>query len=162
MLKPARKPIQQTVILCLCTLLVSFPKHGGFILGFISIFLMPSLVKSLYLIFFKNIERRQRAIQTLLWAITCSVVIIHHLYLYKTTQSFAKSLSTAVTQYHEKTGFYPDSAESLGFNMQALKKYRLHYSYENETPFLFYPATWIAFDAYSFNFKTNKWEFQGS
>jgi hypothetical protein len=162
MLKPAKKPIQQTVILCLVTLLFTFPKHGGFMLGFGLLLLAPSLLKSLYFIFIKNQERKQRSIQTFLWAVTFSTVVIHHIYLHKTTQNFAEQVSSAVVTYYLKNGLYPDSTEALGFDKQAMREHGLYYSYKDKTPFLFYRATWIIYDTYMFNFKNNKWGYQAS
>lgn len=162
MLKPAKKPIQQTVILCLFTLLITFPKHGGFMLGFVFLFLAPSLLKSLYFIIIKNKERKQRYIQTLLWAITCSAVIIHHVYLHETTQVFAEQVSSAIVTYHKNNGIYPETAESLGIDKQSMREFGLYYSYKDKSPFLFYRATWIIYDTYMFDFKNNKWGFQPS
>ncbi len=162
MLKPAKKPIQQTIILCLVTLLLTFPKHGGFMLGFVFLLLIPSLLKSFYFIFVKNKERKQRTIQTLLWAITCSTTIIHHVYLYTTTQAFAEQVSSAVISYHQKNGAYPESYEALGYNKQAMREYGLYYSYKDNKPFLYYRATWIVYDTYMFDFKNNKWGYRAS
>ena len=162
MLKPSKKPIRQTVILCLVTLLITFPKYGGFMLGFVFLFLMPSLLKSLYFIFIKNKEKKQRSIQTLLWVIACSISIIHHVYLYKTTQAFAEQVSNAVIMFYQKNGAYPESYETLGFDEQTMKKYGLYYSYKDQKPFLFYPATWMVYDVYMFDFKNQKWVYQAS
>lgn len=162
MLKPAKKPILQTITLCLAVLWITFPKHGGFMLGWFFLFLIPSSLKSLYFIFIKNKERKQRIIQTLLWAVTCTTIIIHHVYLYKSTQTFAGKVSQAVVAYHQENGEYPASYKILGFNKQTMREFGLHYSYKDKTPFLFYRATWIAYSTYTFDFKDNKWTYQGS
>ncbi|RJG36917.1 hypothetical protein [Motilimonas pumila] len=162
MLKPAKKPIQQTVILCLVTLLFTLQKHGGFMLGFVLLLLAPSFLKSLYFIFVKNREREQRSIQTFLWVVSCSVVVIHHIHLHKTTQDFAEQVSSAVVTYYQQNGFYPDSAEALDFDKQALTHHGLYYSHKNGAPLLWYRATWIVYDIYMFNFNDNSWCYQAN
>ena len=160
MFNPEKKQILKTIILCLVTLLLTFPKLGGFILGFVLLFLVPSLLKSLYFIIIKNKERKQRTIQTLLWTVTCSIIIIHHVYLHKTTQNFAIKVSNSVLSYKQERGNYPESYEVLGFDKKIMREYRLYYSYKDKTPYLFYPATWIPFDTYIFNFETHRWDYQ--
>lgn len=162
MLKPAKKPIKQTVILCIVTLLLTFPTHTGFMLGFVLIILAPSLLKSVYLIFIKGKDKNQRLIQTALWAATCATVIIHHAYLHISTRAFAEQVSNTIVTYHKENNTYPDAIETLGFTKQMLKNHGLAYSYKNEPPFLFYRVTWIVFDTYIFNFESNTWNYQSS
>jgi len=162
MLKPAKNPIQQTAILCLVTLFLTYPKHGGFMLGFVVVILFPSLLKSLYYIFIKNKDRKQRIVQTTLWAITCSITIIHHIYLYKTTQTYAEEVSNSIVMYYQKNGDYPTSYDVIGLDKAAMREYGLYYSYKDKVPFLIYRATWIVFDTYAFNFNTKKWGYKPS
>ncbi len=162
MLKPAKNPIQQTIIVCLITLLVTFSKHGGFVLGFVLLFLIPSTVKSIYLAFVKNDRKKQRSIQMLLWAVTCLAITTHHFYLYKTAQNYSVKVSSAIVQFYKVNGSYPESADILGFDKQEMKNYGVYYSYTDNSPFLFYPATWIVFDSYVYDFNLNKWVYDPS
>lgn len=160
MIKPAKKPVLQTTILCLITLLLTFPKNAGFMLGLVLLLLIPSFLKSIYYIFIKNKEQKQRSIQSTLWLVTCSAVIINHVYLHKTTRVFAEQVSDSIVAYHKLNGEYPNSVNVLNFDQRKIEKYRLHYFFKNNQPYLFYPATWIIYDTYMFNFKNNEWVFQ--
>ncbi len=160
MLKPAKKAIVQTVILCLVTLYIAFPKHAGFMMGFVLLFLIPSLIKSLYYIFIKNIEQKQRLLQTAMWVITCVVVFTHHIYLHKTTRDIAVQVSSRIVIYEQSNGLYPESIEVLGFDEQEMKPYGLSYSNYDNDPLLFYYVTWIPFESYQFDFGNKQWDNQ--
>ena len=132
-------------------------------LGFVLIFLIPSCLRSLYVIFIKKKEKQVRCLQLLLWFIACVAVIVHHVYLYHSTRDFADKVAIEIIQYKQKHGDYPANIAEVGYKKEDFKPYWLHYSYEaDEDPFLIYAATWIVFDAYIYNFETNTWKYKGS
>jgi len=154
----AKRKITNTVIFCVITLIITMQKHAGFILGMLLIFLIPVLLQNFYFIYSKKSERKYRSIQAFLWIATCLVVIGHHVYLHKTTRTFAAEVSSAVVMHQQQHAFYPNTLEQLGFDRTELRKRSLMYSYEkNAKPILIYRATWIPFEAYHFDFDTYMW-----
>ncbi len=152
--------IKKTVAFCLLVALFTFPKHCGFMLELVLVFLVPILLVRIFRICTRSEQRKQRIIQVILWVVTCLSVIIHHIYLYQTTQNFANRFSDAVIAYHNQHGVYPKSADELNFDKKTIKKYSIHYLYKDDKPpFLAYHATWIIFDSYHFDFKTKEWSY---
>lgn len=159
---PDKKAILKTVILCFVVLFLTFPRHGGFILIFFLLFLIPSIIKSLYIIFVKHQEKKLRAIQISLWVVSCVVVAAHHIYLHKTTRVYANSVSNSIEQFYSQKGVYPSSIEEVGIKKESLRKHKMYYSRDNQGPNLMYAATWIVFDTYYFDFKSKTWKYRSS
>ncbi len=152
--------IIKTLFYCLLVALFTFPKHYGFMLQFVLIFLVPVLLVRIFRIYTRSEQRKQRIIQVILWVVTCLSVVIHHIYLYETTKKFANRFSDVVIAYHNQHGVYPKSADELNFDKQKVKEYRVIYSYEDgKAPVLFYFATWMPFSSYHFDFKAKEWEY---
>lgn len=162
MIKPARRQIIQTVILCAVMLLMAFPVHAGFVLGFWLLFLIPLTIKSLFTILVKKEEKKQKIIQIALWSISCSIIAFHHIYLHKTSKKYANFVSNAVESFYLKNGVYPKSLVDAGINPESAKKFRVHFLNSNSQPLLMYPATWIVFSTYYYDFKIKKWLFRSS
>ncbi|HEY9037280.1 MAG TPA: hypothetical protein VIM96_11280 [Pseudomonadales bacterium] len=162
MLKPSNNPILQTVALCIVCLVFTFPKHMGFILAFAFVFLIPSMFKSAYIVFVKKKGQKQRTIQTALWAVTCTAVIVHHAYLHYTTREFAQEVAVKIHSYKDKNGSYPKDIETIGYTSKDLKPYWLAYFHNDNDPHLFYAATWIVYDAYTYDFTKGIWALQAS
>ncbi len=161
MVKDEKKVIIKTVILCFIILWMTFSKFLGFILGFLLIFLIPSLFVNLYFIFIKKQNKQRRIIQTALWVLTYVISISHHIYLHQTTRNLAQDVANSVIAYQEKNGNYPNDYEMLGYDKKELHKHYLFYKYPNKNnqyPMLVYSKTWIPFEAYYFDFKTQQWK----
>ncbi|MBM9521238.1 hypothetical protein JWG39_15565 [Desulforhopalus vacuolatus] len=144
-------------------LLFTFPMHGGFMLGFWLLFLVPSTIKKLFTVFVKKKDQKQIFIQIVLWSISCAIILAHHVYLHKTTLHYAKSISNTVEAFYIKNGKYPKTLEYAGVKTGTDNKFQIHYYFINESqPALFYPATWIVFDTYSYDFKNKKWVYRSN
>ncbi len=151
-----------SLLLCLITLLFTFPKHTGFVIIFVFLFLIPWAIVNAIFMAIKTKGRKERGVKLLLWLATCSASISHHLYLEYTTEAYALKVSNAVFTYHQNHGYYPSSLEELSFKKSITRQYGLSYSNNDGRPLLLYRATWIIFDVYTFDFEKQKWRYQPS
>ncbi|MBS9779394.1 MAG: hypothetical protein KGV51_02085 [Moraxellaceae bacterium] len=151
--------IKKTFAFCLLVALFTFPKHYGFMLQFVLIFLVPVLLVRIFRICTRSEQRKQRIIQVILWVVTCLSVIIHHIYLYQTTQNFANRFSDAVIAYHNQHGVYPNSADELDIDKQLIEKYDINYNYQDNQPYLCYRSTWrnSKTEHFNFDFEDKTW-----
>ncbi len=154
-----KKTVIKTLFCCLLVALFTFPKHYGFMLQFVLVFLVPVLLVRTFRICTRSEHRKQRIIQVVLWVVTCLAVIIHHIYLYETTKNFANYLSDTIVSYHIEYGVYPKSADELDIDKQLIEKYGINYNYQGNQPYLCYRSTWTnsKTEHFNFDFESETW-----
>ena len=155
--QPLKKPVIKTTIACAVMLLLCLPRHSGFILLFFLIFLIPLFIKR-YIVCIKDpLQKKLRISQALIWLSGILVVILVHTEMHQETRQIANKIAKTIEIYKKENGFYPSSPEEAGITQVLLHKERIFYSLSSGEPFLVYPATYIPFETYNYDFKTKEW-----
>ncbi|MCJ8313673.1 MAG: hypothetical protein HRU38_16155 [Saccharospirillaceae bacterium] len=152
-----RHPVLNTVIACLVILVITYGKFTGFINILVIFILIPSTLKSLYFILIKQKERKQRLIKLCLWTVTILATCLHHLYLSKTSEQLANDVLSKINSYNSTTNNYPESLDIININPESTKEYYLIYSFNENSPFLYYRSTWMIYNGYQYDFDNKKW-----
>lgn len=158
MLKPAKRSLLQTCLLCAMVVLVVMQKHSGFLLILVVLLLAPSFLRSLYDIFIKRQQVKLKAAQTLIWLMTCLGIAGVHYHLHQTAREQANQVVGALHSYRYEQGHYPQALEEL---RDVSAETSLYYANEDGQPILFYRATWIVFETYFYDFNKQEWQLQG-
>lgn len=109
---------------------------------------LPLFQKWFYVINKKNL--------VVLFAIAASSV--YHIYLYKTTESKALKISTAINEYHRSNGKYPSNLSDIATLEQDIQEIGVYYDYSKEVPFLMYKSTFMPFETFMYDFKNKTWQ----
>ena len=152
-----RHPVLNTVIACLAILVITYVKFTGFIIILVIIILIPSTLKSLYFILIKQKEIKQRLIKFSLWPVTILATCFHHLYLSNTSEQLANNVLSKINSYHSIYNNYPESLDIININPETTKEYNLIYSFNENSPFLYYRSTWMIYNGYQYDFENKKW-----
>lgn len=81
-----------------------------------------------------------------------------NLYYHHAAREAADNAVAAVLGYKQANGVFPESLQAAGFD--ARPAWRVAYAAQNGKPFLFYPAAFIAFDVYIYNFERRSWTYR--
>ena len=85
-----------------------------------------------------------------------------HFYYYTSARAAGDYAERLVSAYKAKYGTFPDTLEEAGWKLGAHGgRWRIVYQGNgaNKDPILMYPATWVIFDMYDYNFKTGQWAY---
>lgn len=135
---------------------------GAFIILVAIPFLGVWLLYSGYTIWRRPERRGVRAIRVSILMATVGAIAALHFYYYTAARTAGDYALQLVSAYKAAHGSYPDALEDAGWKLGAYGgRWRIVYqgNGKDNDPILMYPATWIIFDMYDYNFKTGKWEY---
>lgn len=140
-------------------LLFTLPAHGGFLLFFFLVFLVPLFLYSGVRMYRYQHELNTRAKKLAIWMSAILVALAVNVYRYTSTRDAADDVVSKIVQYHETNGTYPSSLETLGYESKSLKANLGMYGYSNKdgTPSFFYAVPYIVFDSYHYDFHSGEW-----
>ena len=153
------RPLMTTIASCCLVALITAPVHAGFMLVCILPILAIWLLYSAFVIWRQPAKRKLQAIQVGLWFLVVGGVLIVHLHYFRAARSAGNVAVAAVLQYRASHGMFPPSLQVAGVRNAG---WGMFYELAQGKPVLFYPATFIAFDTYAYNFKRRAWEHQAS
>lgn len=155
------KPFKNTIILAIFICIFTLSEHAGFLLGFFLVFYVVYFLVSIYKLIFKN-NKKTVIIKNLVLISIFLLIFGRHYYLHITTRNLGNEVVQIIDAYYLKNGKYPESINDVGISNYEYQGKRFFLSIRNGEPFLWYPATWIPFDTYEYDFKTKQWEFAPS
>jgi hypothetical protein len=158
----ALKPFITVLAVC-AALLFFFGRVGGaFMLVLVSPLLGLWLAYNAYVIWRRPEKRRIQLLQISIVLATGVAIAALHWYYAASARAAGNYALSLVNTYKALHGVYPDSLEDAGWKQGAYGgRWRVTYQGYGETkdPMLMYPATWIIFDMYDYDFKTKKWTY---
>ncbi|MFY9261197.1 MAG: hypothetical protein WAO71_11895 [Gallionella sp.] len=146
----------------LMTLFLAMP-HAGFMLYLAVIPLSIWTLYSIYLSVRKPELRANQLTRVSIWLLAVALVVGIHYFRHITTRQAADEVVAAIKSYTATHGQCPAELEDIGISPQQLRD-KLGYSgYRCEAgePHLFYAATYIVFDTYSYDFGKGLWKYLG-
>ena len=158
----AVNPKKQFYMTLVSSILLSFllaQPHAGFM---IYIFAFPLLIwftYSIYVAIAKPDLRKWQLIRMSVWIVSVLVILGIHYNRRETARHYADNVVAAIKEYKSEHGNYPDNIEMIGISRQQLKnKLGLSgYSFEKNTPSLFYADTFIVYQTHDYDFQKNIW-----
>ncbi len=116
---------------------------------------------SLFLMVWKPARRNTQIAKIILWGVSVSVVVAVHTHRAQEIRARADKALALILKYKADTGVFPASLEDAGWSdapgRSGLAK--IFYGNKDGSPMLFYAATFIVFDTYSFDFDAGTWRY---
>lgn len=157
---PHTRSLINTVIGAALLTLLLCARSAGFMVIFECLFIAPWLAYSLWIIYRHPERRRLQALQVGCWLLSITVIALVHLHLAATSRAYAQTIADAVARYNTDNGHYPADLQAIGYRRDTIRA-RLgmaNYSLEHGEPLLFYADTFTAFQTYSYDFGSGKWD----
>jgi hypothetical protein len=134
---------------------------GGFMLLFVLPFLLAFLIRGAYRARKQPETRRLFYTKVTIWCLLLCVVSALHLYYYSASRAAANEVAHAVEAFKAKNGDFPKDLSEAGIVRAGRGPiWRAAYFNEKGRVDLFYPATFIVFDTYRYDFAEHKWVFR--
>ncbi len=124
---------------------------------FVAPFLSIWLLYSTYIIWRRPANRTTQLVKIVLWSLTISGVLSLHWHYQRAVREAANAAVSTVLQYKAIHGSFPKTPEAAGLKDRT---WRISYFLKNGKPYLVYPATFIVFDIYSYDFERQSWTYQ--
>lgn len=140
-------------------LLLTVPRHGGFLLGPFLIFLIPLFLYSGVRMYRCKNELNTRGKKLAIWMSAIIVALAVNFHRHSSTRDAANGVVAQIVRYHETNGTYPSSLGALGYDSKSLKASLGPHGYFNKDgkPSFFYAVPYIVFDTYHYDFLYKQW-----
>lgn len=151
-----------TIISCGVMLLLTVPRHSGFVLGIFIMGLVPYFLYSGVRVYWYRNELSTRATQLAIWVSAITFAVGVNYYRYTATRSEANDVVAKIEQFHAMHNAYPSSLEDIGYGRSALRKSLGLHAYSNEKgkPSFFYGVPYIIYDTYQYDFNSRQWVYR--
>jgi energy-coupling factor transporter transmembrane protein EcfT len=153
------RPFIGTAASCAVVAFFTAQVHSGFMLIFVLPFLAIWLLYSVYVVWKHPARRITQSIKAGLWLLVVGGVLLTHWHYQKAARDAADFAASAILRYKASHGSFPKTLEAAG-----LKNYRknwgVSYFLQDDRPGLFYPATFVVFDTYWYDFQHQSWVYQ--
>jgi len=130
--------------------------HGGFMLVLVIPFLIVWLLRSAWTMYRHRERRRLLAGKIAIWIATILVVALLHRYYATEARAEADAAIRAVVAYKNQHGEYPKHLSEAGVNNG---RWHVGYGVDEHGPWLLYPATFVVFEVWRYNFLSERWEY---
>ena len=160
-----RKKLYSTIAAAALMALILGQRHAGFML-YLAIIPLAIWIPYSVVVMVRKPERRllQLALVSC-WVLAVLLVAGIHYFRHEATRRNADDIVAAIKEFKTKRGSYPLTLDEVGIGRTALKDKLGSFSGYNRdvvgTPALFYAATWIVFDTYEYDFRTDSWVYRG-
>ena len=152
------KPYISTMVACLVVAVVTAPVHGGLILVLLMPFIGIWMIVNLYRAWLHPACRCQRLLRIALWSTTICMVLVAHWRYASEAREAGQSAVRALVIFKAAQGVYPRDMASAG--IAGKSRWRVYYALVEGQPFLMYPATFVPFDVYTYDFNHGTWKYQ--
>lgn len=156
-----RKKLVPTLLAAAIMALILGQSHAGFMLLFVAMALLAWIPYSAYVMFRKPDIRALQLARISIWLFAVVLVAGIHYLRHETTRRNANEIVASIKLFSAAHGRCPATLDEVGISPQQLKEKLGKSGYEcrDGKPFIFYAATYIVFDTYSYNFAANQWEY---
>ncbi|QSX79388.1 hypothetical protein [Agrilutibacter solisilvae] len=154
------RPFIGTAVFCAVVAFLTAQVHAGFMLIFVAPILAIWLLYSIYIAVKQPARRRTQSIKAGLWLVMVGGVLLTHWHYHRAARDAADAAVGSILRYRASHGAFPESFEAAG--VHGLRKdWRVMYLRRKDgRPILFYPATFVAFDKYWYDFEDRSWVYQ--
>ncbi|MDR1529196.1 MAG: hypothetical protein LBS40_02115 [Burkholderiales bacterium] len=106
--------------------------------------------------------RKIRLARIAIWIVAIGFVCGIHRVMYVITRSYADEVIVKIDQFSKTHGYCPETLEDMGIDRQQFKEALgfASYSCQDGNPSLYYAATFIIYDTYSYDFEQSIWEYR--
>jgi hypothetical protein len=153
------RPFIGTIVACAIVGLLTAQMHSGFLLLLFIPFFVIWLVYSVYVIWRHPAKRMTQAIKAGLWLVVIGAVLLTHWRYAKVARDAGDAAVAEIIRYKTSHGTFPATPEAAGLKPFS-KSSRVRYFLEDGKPKLFYPATFVIFDTYWYDFEKQSWEYR--
>lgn len=154
------RPLIPILVACAALVFSCAGVGGAFLVVAAIPFLGIWLLYSAYIIWRKPEKRRTQLTRLGILAVTLIGIAAVHFYYYTSARAAGNYAERLVSAYKAVHGTYPDTLEDAGWRLGAYGgRWRIVYKGNgaNKDPILMYPATWVIFDMYDYDFRTRQW-----
>lgn len=148
-----------TAVFCAVVAFITAQMHGGFMLIFVAPFLTVWLAYSAYVAWKHPDRRMTQSIRAGLWVLAVGGVLLLHWHYHRAARDSADLVVAYVNHYKTNHGSFPETIDAAGLN-NFRNKWRISYLMKDGKPSLFYPATFVIFDTYWYDFEHQSWVYQ--
>ncbi len=154
------KTYKRTTMLWIILVVLSMQTHGALFAFMSAPFTFIFLIVCIFNLIIKKKPPKEIGIKLLIITVSYLVIAAVHVVRFQDARKHAEFVLTRIQAFHTTHGQYPANSREVGITDEDLRKQRLFYDNQQGNPILFYPATQMPFDTYSFNFKKSKWEYR--
>jgi hypothetical protein len=156
------RPLIPILAVCAALVFLGARVGGAFMILTAIPFLGVWLIYSGYIIWRRHEKRRVQLMRVGILTATLVGIAALHFHYYTSARAAGDYAENMVSAYKAKHGSYPDTLEEAGWNLGPNGgRWRIVYQGNgpNKDPILMYPATWVIFDMYDYNFKSGQWAY---
>ena len=146
------------IVLCAISALILGQKGAGFMLYFLVPVMLVYMAVSAWRIRKQPQRLPELPLKMLLCLTTISSIAMLHSHYHKQARLEADLIAEKVRAYQLQHHAYPKDLQAA--QVQSTSASRTHYQYQNQTPTLFYPATFWPFEVYAYDFQQQAWQHQ--
>lgn len=154
------RPLIPILVACAVLVFLCAGVGGAFMILMAIPFLGIWLLYSSYVIWRRPEKRRVQVVRVVILTTILIGIAGLHFYYYISARAAGDYTEHLVSAYKAEHGTYPDTLEEAGWKLGGYGgRWRIVYKGNgaNKDPTLMYPATWVIFDMYDYNFKTAQW-----
>jgi predicted secreted protein len=144
----------------LFALCLSLP-NAGFMLVLFALPLLILVVVSLVHMMLRPETRKFHLARIVIWATACALVVGVHYVRHVVTRSYANEVVAKIKHFSATQGRCPKDLEEMGIAPQEFREKlgMADYQCADDTPRFFYPAPYIIFDTYHYDFEDDVWNY---
>jgi hypothetical protein len=139
-------------------ILLAMPKHVGILLLGEAPFLLVWLLRIVWIAWKQPARRLPQVIKVAVISTCIGMVSVAHAIYAAQSRADAQQVVDAVNAYHASHGAYPDRLAQVGIDAPTLRRrWMLGYANQDGHPWINYAATFMPFEAWSYDFAHPGW-----
>ncbi len=147
------------IVFCAISALILGQKHAGFMLYFLVPVMLVYMAVSAWRIRKQPQRLPELPLKMLLCFTTIICIALVHMRYHQQARLEADNIAKQILAYQLQHNAYPTDLQAAQAVSTAVS--RAHYTLnQNQQPSLFYPATFVPFEAYAYDFQTQQWQHQ--
>ena len=147
------------IVFCAISALILGQKHAGFMLYFLVPMMLIYMAVSAWRIRKQPQRLPELPLKMLLCLTTIICIALVHMRYHQQARLEADNIAKQIQAYQQQYHAYPVDLQAAQAVSTAVS--RTHYSLtQNQQPNLFYPATFVPFEVYAYDFQTQQWQHQ--
>ena len=147
------------MVFCAISALILGQKHAGFMLYLLVPVMLVYMAISAWRIRKQPQRLPELPLKMLLCLTTISSIAMLHTHYHKQARLEADKIAKQIQAYQQQYHAYPKDLQAA--QAVSTSASRTHYTLnQNQQPSLFYPATFVPFEAYAYDFQTQQWQHQ--
>ena len=147
------------MVFCALSALILGQKHAGFILYLLVPVMLVYMAVSAWCIRKQPQRLPELPLKMLLCLTTIICIALVHMRYHQQARLEADKIAKQIQAYQQQYHAYPKDLQAA--QAVSTSASRTHYFLnQNQQPSLFYPATFVPFEVYAYDFQTQQWQHQ--